>query len=166
MNNEFFNQEAVESFCGTDDLTKTIKMTTPGVWMIGLSCMFLILGILFWGIFGVISTHIETTGMIQNDKVICFLSTEDAAKVSVGNEAVSGDLHMRISSLSDLPLSREEASGIVEGDYFLHVMMPGEWAYTVTFDVEEGDPEKYRGKPLSIRVTTEHTSPIGLIFER
>ena len=146
MNNEFFNQEAVESFCGTDDLTKTIKMTTPGVWMIGLSCLFLILGILFWGIFGVISTHIETTGMIQNDKVICTFTGWTGTGLSEASTSVtipSGSTGNREYTANWSPIS-----------------------YTVTFDVEEGDPEKYRGKPLSIRVTTEHTSPIGLIFER
>lgn len=166
MQQELFNQEALEHFNSPDDLTKTIKMTSPGVWMTAVACLLFMLGVFAWGVFGVVSAFIETTGMERDGKVICFVSIEDVSRIEMGNEASAGEMLLKISEISFLPLSKKEASAMIEGDYFVNMMVTEEWVYAVTFDIVKGDPLLYADRPFSIKVTTERTSPLGLIFER
>ena len=82
-----FNKKASEKLRSPDDLDKYVRVTNPSVWVALAACVALLVGILTWGVFGAVTTSVNTTGTCVKGSVVCFLTAEDAAKVSVGDRA-------------------------------------------------------------------------------
>ena len=157
-----FNQKATEKLRSPDDLDKYIQVTNPSVWIVLLACSVLLVGLLLWGFLGAVTTSVSATGVSVNKQAICFLSAEDAAKVNEGDVANVGGQPMTVEKVTSVPLSRAEAGEVLESDYLVSTLMPGDWAYQVTFD---GDVSGLAsGVPLATNITTERVAPISLVL--
>lgn len=157
-----FNKRATEKLRSPDDLEKYVRVTNPSVWVVLAACIAMLVGLLAWGIFGAVTTSVSGTGTMLDNKVVCFLSAEDAAHVVEGNDAVVQGESMTVTSKSQVPLSRDEASKVLESDYLVSALLPDDWAYEVTL---EGDTsEMAEGVPLALSITTERIAPISLIL--
>ena len=160
-----FNKKASEKLRSPDDLDNYVRVTNPSVWVALAACVALLVGILAWGVFGAVTTSVNTTGACVKGSVVCFLTAEDAAKVSVGDKAsVSGE-QMEVKSISAVPLSRDEAKAVVAKDYLVSTLVKGDWAYVVFFDGDE-EYNFVEEVPLPVTITTERVAPISLIFGR
>ena len=163
IGSSIFNKKASEKLCSPDDLDKYVRVTNPSVWVVLVACVALLVGFLSWGMFGAVTTSVNTTGTYAKGSVICFLTAEDAAKVSVGDSANVGGEIMEVKSISSVPLSRDEAKAIVEKDYLVSTLIKGDWAYIVYFT--GGDESEFVEEvPLPVNITTEHVAPMSLIF--
>ncbi|HAM14640.1 MAG TPA: hypothetical protein DCP91_01980 [Eggerthellaceae bacterium] len=161
--NSIFNKRATEKLRSPDDLDKYVRVTNPSVWVVLVACIALLAGLLMWGVFGAVTTSVSATGAVVNRMPICFLNAEDVAKVRVGDSAVVGNENMVVSKVARIPMSHEEAHGILESDYLVSTLLNDEWDYAVIFE-GDGDYDFYEGVPLSIRITVERVSPISLIL--
>ena len=157
-----FNKRATEKLQSPDDLDQYVRVTNPSVWIVLAACVALLAGLLAWGVFGAVTTSVTATGVAVNGRALCFLTAENAAQVEVGDNAVvSGEL-MKVSEVSAVPLSRDEAGHVLASDYLVSTLISGDWAYMVTFS---GDVEELAtGVPLSVSIMTESVSPISLIL--
>ena len=164
ISSSIFNKKATEKLRSPDDLEKYVRVTNPSAWVIVGSCMFLLAGLLVWGIFGAISTSISTTGTVVNDAPICFLSGEDAAHVSVGDIATVDGKNVVVSNVAAVPYSRDEAHELVENDYLVSTLMQEDWGYLVEFERRNEADTFADHVPLAIVITTERFAPISLIF--
>ena len=162
LSSSIFNKKATEKLRNPDDLEKYIRLTNPSILVILGACAALIAGLLSWGVFGSVSTSVSLTGVLSKDQVMCFLPTEDAAKVHVGDMASVAGEHMKVSKISTIPISRDEAKSIIPSDYLVSTLMGEDWAYQVIF---EGDTSKIApGIPLSVNITTERIAPLSVIL--
>ena len=157
-----FNQPATQRLRNPDDLDKYLGVTTPSVWYIIGACIALLLGLLAWGVFGAVTTSVSTTGVCVDGSAMCFLEAEDAAKVQVGDVAVVGGEQMKVASISRVPVSRDEASGILRSDYLVSALVEGDWAYQVVFQGTTGSLDE--NVPLTVTITTERIAPIRLVL--
>ena len=152
-----------------DELEKCVRVTPPSAWVALAAFAVLLAGLLAWAVFGTIATRVPTTAAVVDGQAICFLSAEDVVKMHVDDRAeIDGEalgidgVTLIVSSISDLPVSRAEAAKIASGDYLVEALMPGNWAYQVSF---EGDTSKLpEGVPLSMEVTVERLAPISLML--
>ena len=152
-----------------DELEKCVRVTPPSAWVALAAFAVLLAGLLAWAVFGTIATRVPTTAAVVNGQAICFLSAEDVVKMHVDDRAeIDGEalgidgVTLIVSSISDLPVSRAEAAKIAPGDFLVEALMPGNWAYQVTF---AGDTSKLpEGVPLSMEVTVERLAPISLML--
>jgi hypothetical protein len=152
-----------------DELEKCVRVTPPSAWVALVAFVVLLAGLLAWAVFGTIATRVPTTAAVVNGQAICFLSQDDVVKMHEGDQAdVDGEalgidnVTLKINSISDLPVSRAEAAKIAPGDFLVEALMPGNWAYQVTF---AGDTSKLpEGVPLSMEVTVERLAPISLML--
>lgn len=160
-----FNKKAAEKLRSPDDLDKFVRVTNPSVWLVLAACIVLLVSLLAWGVFGTATTGVQATGAYVNGSVVCFLSGEDASKVHVGDVANVEGEQMEVSSISAVPLSRDEAKQVVISDYLVSTLVNGDWAYVVYFE-GDGDYPFAEGIPLSVNITTERIAPIGLVFGR
>ena len=160
--NSIFNKRATEKLRSPDDLDRYVRVTNPSVYAILGACLALLAGLLAWGIFGSVTTSVTGLGARVEGDVICFLDTENASVVSVGDIAnVSGE-HMEVAEISAVPLSRSEAGKVLGSDYLTSSLVTGEWAYQVRFT---GDASKLAaGVPLSVNITTERIAPLVLVM--
>ena len=157
-----FNKKATEKLRSPDDLDKYVRVTNPSVWLVLVACLAMLIGLLAWGIFGAVTTSVATTGTCVEGRAVCFLSADDAAKVSVGNVAMVGGERMTGSSVSSIPLSISEASSVLKSDYLVSTLVQEDWAYQINF---EGDTsELSEGVPLVVNITTERVAPLSLIL--
>jgi hypothetical protein len=95
---------------------------------------------------------------------MCFLSAEDAAKVSVGDAASVGGVRTSVAEVTAVPLSRDEARERLGSDYLVSTLVKGDWAYLVTFERIDDDSNLAQGVPLSVDITTERVAPIRLLL--
>lgn len=157
-----FNEKASEKLRSPDDLDKYVRVTNPGVWVVLAACASLIIGLLAWGVFGAVTTIVTDTGVRIDNRVVCYFNAEDTAHIAVGDTAMVGGERFKVSSISEVPYSREEAYDLLESDYLVSTLFEGDYAYEVEF---EGPIEKLdEDIPLAITVNTERVAPISLIL--
>lgn len=157
-----FNQRASERLRSPDDLDKYVRVTNPSVWVVLAACMALLAGILAWGVFGSVSTNVTTMGVVMDGRAVCFLSTEDVARVHAGDAASVGGTQMQVDKVAAVPLSQDEAHELLSSDYLTTTLVGADWAYPVSFS---GDVSGLaEGVPLPVAITTERVAPISLIM--
>ena len=157
-----FNKRATEKLRSPDDLDKYVRVANPSVWVVLAACIVLLAGLLAWGVLGSVATNVTATGVVVKGEAMCFLSADNAAKVHEGDFANVGGDPMKVAKISAVPVSKEEASRILESDYLVSTLVDGDWAYKVDF---EGDTSELPSNvPLSVSITVERIAPISLIF--
>lgn len=162
--NSIFNKKATEKLRNPDDLDKFVRVTNPSVWVALAACLALLAGLFAWGVFGAVTTSVSCTGTSINGKTMCFVTAEDIAKINIGDDAIVGGEHMKVSAVGSVPLSRGEASKLLVNDYLVDTLMKSDWAYQVSFDGDSS--ELTQGVPLTTSITVERIAPISLIFGR
>ena len=157
-----FNERATEKLRSPDDLDKYIRVTNPSVWVVLAACVVLLAGLLMWGVLGSVTTNVTTTGVSIEGEAMCFLDAESAAKVHVGDVANVDGVHLAVASISDVPISQDEAHAILESDYLVSTLAKDKWDYLISF--EGNTSELKQGVPLAVSITAERTAPISLIL--
>lgn len=165
LSSSIFNKKATEQLRSPEDLDKYVQVTKPSVWLVLFACAALLVGLLAWGVFGSVSTNVSTAGAVDEGAVVCLLGAESAAQVSAGDEAVVNGVPCTVESISEVPLSRFEASQIVDSDYLASTLITSDWSYVVRLS-GTGIEELPSGVPLPVSITTESVAPISLILGR
>lgn len=94
-----------------------------------------------------------------------FLTTDEVEKVHVGDAVTAGDTDFKVAEISDVPISRDEARGVVGSDYLLKTLVADDWVYVARLTGEGADALP-SGKPLAMRIECERTAPLSVIFGR
>lgn len=157
-----FSKKAMDKMRSPDDLDKTLRIASPGVLAVLCACVIFLLGFLAWGFFGRITSAVSATGVFLGGKVECFLSDEEMAGVDIGDKANAGGAAMRVTAVSETPLSREETREVVNSDYLLDRLMEGKWAYRVTLEGNASALEE--GAAVPVHITVKAVAPIRLIL--
>ena len=161
-NTSIFTEKAENKLRSPDDLDDYVRVTNPSVWVVLAACISLVIGLLVWGILGSVYTSVAATGVVVNDKAMCFLSADDVAKVDEGDVATVDGVQMKVADVASIPMSRDEADDVLPSDYLASTLIAGDWVYQVTFD---GDISQLdRGVPLTVSIVVERIAPISLIF--
>ena len=162
--NKIFTKKASEKLRSPDNLDEYIRVTNPSIWVVLAACITLVVGLFAWGMFGTAETSVNTMGTCVEGKVVCFLPSNKASSVHVGDDAnVDGKL-MKVAEMSAIPLSRVESREIVGSDYLASTLVTDDWTYLLHFSGDD-DQQFSEGIPLSITITTERIPPISLIFK-
>ena len=159
-----FNKRAAEQLQSPDDLDKYVRVTNPSVWIILLATVALVFGLLAWGIFGTVSSSVNTMGVVLDDQVMCFLSPDQIADIQEGSEAYLENQRTTIRSISAIPVSRDEAQELLKSDYLTASLFQGDWAYVVQLE-PVGSGTLRSGIPIDVSITTERVAPISFIFD-
>ena len=158
-----FNKKATEKLRSPDDLDKYVRVTNPSIWVVLAACVALLLGLLAWGVLGTAATNVSATATCVDDTVVCFLTTEDVAKVHEDDAAFVDGKHMTVDSISKIPLSRNEVANLLQSDYLVSVVVASDWTYQVTFKGE--DASAFAQKvPLQTSITVGRIAPISLVL--
>ena len=147
-----------------DDMERYLKITNPSVWIVLGACAAVLVGALVWGFFGSVSVRVQTFGVCRDGRTFSFLTTEDAGKVHTGDVAMVSGMKMKVSDVSTIPNSREEANDMTGSHYLTDTMMPQTWGYRCVFESASGEnpPEMV---PLTVQITTNVIRPISLLFQ-
>lgn len=158
-----FNRKATAKLRNPDDLELYIRVTNPSVWAVLGACIFLLAGLLAWGVFGSVTTSVSAKGAVVEGNAVCFLAAEDVGKVHQGDGANFGGEPMKVESVSSVPYSRDEARSELGSDYLASTLMPGDWAYQVIFSGDVADLAE--AVPQTVGITVERIAPIALVLK-
>lgn len=157
-----FTEKAADKLRSPDDLDEYVRVTNPNVWVVLAACTVLMIGLFAWGFLGTAETSVGATGTYVKGEVLCFLPSDEASSVHVGDVANVNGALMHVASIGDVPVSRVEAREIIGGDYLASTLVEDDWTHVVSFS---GAADFKEGIPLSVTITTERIAPISLIFK-
>jgi len=159
--NPIFNKKAADKLSSPDDLDRYIRVTNPSLIAVLGACLALLIGLAVWGIFGTVTTGVHTMGAVIDGYAFCYLTREDAQRVEVGNYAEFDGRDMRVSDVTEDPLSRGELHEMLGNDYLSTALVPSDWNYIVSFEGDVKDIKEYT--PQEVNITTERVAPINLV---
>ena len=158
-----FNKKASDKLRSADDLDKYLRVTNPSVWVMLFACMSLLAGLLSWGVFGTVTTNVSTMGAIVDGKTLCYLPTDDAESVKIGDSVTVEGKPMAVAEISSTPLSRKEVTEELKSEYLVSRLVQNNWSYRLHL---EGDATGLaRNVPLDVDIMTDSCSPISLLFK-
>ena len=163
LGGSIFAEKAANKLKSPDDLDKYLRVTNPSIWMALVACCLLLAGLLAWGVFGVINTNVIAAGVREGDTVVAFVDPDLIVGVDTGDTASVHGESMRVAEVSSAPLSREDITKIVKGDYLVSAILEGEWAYKVVLE-GDGNYDFSEGVPLTVEINAESIAPLEAVL--
>ena len=148
MNTNLFRKASVDRVNSPEQLNEYIRVANPSVWLVLAAVVMLLLGVVIWGVFGTVTTTIETGVVVDGGTALCYVSAEDASRIAAGMTVCAEQSLGSVTSVSAAPVQIDEGftdyilylTGFVKGD-FCHVVkveLPGVtdgvYAATITVD--------------------------------
>ncbi len=72
MNNSIFRQKSIDRVSSPEQLNDYIRVTSPRIWLVIAAVLFLIAGMIFWGVFGTVEMR-DAEGNVQEVHPITFV---------------------------------------------------------------------------------------------
>lgn len=154
--NSIFRKSSLERISSPDQLNDYIKVESPSVWLILTAIIVLLFGVCFWGIFGTLTTICETSAVVKDGLVTCYVTPEQVVTIAEGME-------LRLDKMSGTVTSVAEEPVLVTEDfdsYALHLgeQKIGDWVVPVTAQTL-ADNGTYKAE-----IITETISPISFLL--
>ncbi len=157
MNTELFRKSSIDRVNSPEQLNDYIRVTNPGVWVILLAVCALLVGVVIWGVFGVIETKVPATIIVENSKALCYLSASDYSSVKEGMKVdVDGSTGV-IEKVEKNPVE-------IDGNYssyflFLSSLKTGDFAYVALLSLDGVEDGVY-----SASVIVDSINPIYFVI--
>ena len=101
--NALFRKESVESIQSPEQLNDYMRVTNPTVWIILVSLIIMLAGMLIWSYYATIDSFIRGTAIVEDGSmVVVFTDTQVANNVEEGMEVTAGNSTSVITSLGRL----------------------------------------------------------------
>jgi biotin carboxyl carrier protein len=102
MKQDIFSQEALERLRSPEQLDAVIKVTQPVAWMAVITLSFLVVSIVLWSVFGVMSVSVPCVGMVIDPAGVVNVYHDTSGKISEvlvrpGNRVRVGDVVAKLS---------------------------------------------------------------------
>lgn len=156
MSSSVFRNSSLDRVSSPEQLNDYIKVSNPSVWVILAAAVIFLIGVVVWGIFGTLTTTKEAVAVANRGNVICFVSADNAGKISAGMEVRIGDSVGTVLSVSSSPIQIGEDFD----PYALYLtrLKVGDWVYQVSVQtsVEEG--------VYPAQIIIETLSPISFVL--
>ena len=171
MQNKLFKKSSVERFSSPEKLNDYIQVSNPSSWMVLAAALALLLGVLAWGFFGVMTQSESFSGVMQEGKLQCYVSSAVSAALEPGMEVTIAPMTARedveivggkVLAIASRPLSYDEVIKDMESDYLQAALGISSWNIAVEIAPDEA---LYDGMVYVVSVVTETQRPIDLIFQ-
>ncbi len=84
-----------------DNLNEYIRVIHPSVWLLLIAMLSIVVGIVYWGIFGHVDRTIETTIYVENKQVICYVNHAEVEDITQGMTITYNNTSGTIQSLKE-----------------------------------------------------------------
>ena len=131
-----FRRESVDNIQSPEQLNDYMRVTNPTVWIVLVSIIVLLAGILVWSRFATIDSIAGGTALVEDGRmVVVFTDSQVAANVKEGMTVKAGESESTISSLgrledgtlfaiadTDLPNGNYQAGVVFRQSQLLHLL--------------------------------------------
>ncbi len=151
------NNNKTEEINNSKQLGDYITVASPGSWMIFVTALVLLLGIIIWSIFGEVESRIGTVIIADSKGIRCFVKAEDIDEINIGQKVSYSDGELIVSEINDEPIIVDEQ--LSEYVRWLGDITPGEYIYIVYLKgaVKSGI--------YDADITVKTMTPISLIYD-
>ena len=135
MNTNLFRKSSIDRVNSPEQLNEYIRVANPGVWLVLSAVVFLLIGVIIWGVFGTVETRIDTGVVVSGDTAVCYVSVEDAARLKDGMAVSAENAVGSIKHVDSAPVQVDESfsdyvlylTGFAKGDFChaVEVELPG-----------------------------------------
>jgi hypothetical protein len=143
MNNTLFRKASMDRISSPEHLDAYIKVSNPGIWVILAALCALLITVFVWSMTGSLPTRVSVPGVMKGGQAVCYLNTEDAAKVKTGQTVTvqaagqSGTFNGKVSDVGSTPLSSSEVSAELRSDYLSNTLATAKYSIRVTVAVPQ-----------------------------
>ena len=175
-NKSLFRQESIERMQSPEKTDEYIRVSTPRAWILVVSLLLAVTGVVVWGFIGSIPKTISVSGVMMEEydgNVVCLLPIDVAGAYLVGHESHitlpdGRGINGTVSTVSKDPLSYEEVGGMTRSDWRLSAIWGAEdaaYKYAVGVAVSEEDRQLLADRELvSVSVVINDVRPIEYIL--
>jgi len=152
-----FRKKTVDSIQSPEVLDDYLKVTSPGVWIFLLAVVFILVGVILWGVFGSIDTSVKFALVAEEESAVCVVPYDslsdilNAGEVSLAGDSytLSGELYEPFAVTEDTDVHIRIAGGFDIGDVVIPLALSD-------YDAANG--------VFEATVTTESLKPISLLL--
>ena len=153
-----FRERSLEAIESPENLNDYLRVTSPGVWLVLVSCIALLAGFVLWGVFGSIDTTLKLAVTASDGRAVCYVPYSELEKVAQrGEVTISGQTYaLRTGTSAKVVVVSEEMDPYIRVGGDLNV---GD--VTVELEVDAA----LQDGVYSASVVTERLKPIALLLQ-
>lgn len=158
MKKQLFREKSIERVSSPEQLNDYIRVTNPSVWMSLVAVIFLLIGIVVWGVFGKLDTVLTVGAITEGERTVCYVKEEDIGSISENMKVRLDGEEFAVAEIALQPVQLNEEYP----EYLLHVggIAEGEWAYAVVLDGTAGAD----GGIYEAKIVIESISPMTFVI--
>ena len=167
MNNTLFRKASIDRISSPEQMDAYIKVSNPGIWVILAALCALLITAFVWSMIGSLPTRVSVPGVLEGGQAVCYLSTEDAAKVKVGQNVTvqvagqRGTFDGKVFEVGSTPLSSSEIAAELNSDYLFNTLATAKYSVRVVIAVSQTDIAD--GTILSLKIIVEEKKPFDFL---
>ena len=175
-NKNLFRRESIERMQSPEKTDEYIRVSTPRAWILVVSLLLVVAGVVVWGFTGSITKTVSVSGVMAEEyggDVLCLIPIDVAGEYLVGHEShitlpdgrgVRGTVHF----VSKDPLSYEEVGQMTRSAWRLSAIWGAEdsaYQYAVGIAVDEESRQLITDRELvTVSVVLNDVRPIEYIL--
>lgn len=167
MNNTLFRKASIDRISSPEQMDAYIKVSNPGIWVILAALGTLLITVFIWSMIGSLPTRVSVSGVMKGGQAVCYLSTEDAAKVMAGQTVTVQAAKQRstfegiVSNVSSTPLSSSEVAAELNSDYLFDTLITSKYCVRAVIAVSQTGIAD--GTMLSLKIIVEEKKPFDFL---
>ncbi len=158
MNYNLFRKKSIESINSTKQLNEYIHINSPSIWVIILSIVILLVGIIVWSIFGTITSTINTVIVKENENTICYIDDRNLDSIKNGMTVYVQGQEGTIQNISNTPIQFDKKTDA----YILYV---GDFSSDSFYFIADVEIDDIKEGVYPAKIEIENTNPITFIIK-
>lgn len=164
LGSQMFRESAMRKMSSAEDLDHYLKVTNPSAWiLIGAVAVLLIVAFI-WGITASLPVSMNTTGVLKNGEIVCFLPLDNNASATTDSKVTAVGHETHIVSVNSNPHSQREVAAAIGSDYALSTLDVAQWSYKVIVALPDELADWDEGDDVPIVITTREVAPLSYLF--
>ena len=159
---QLFRQSALDQVSAATGLDAYVRAVRPSTWLVAIAAVIAIAALLVWGFTAKVATTINDNGVVNDGKVVSYLTEQNRIEVSVGDRALVNNKEATVTDVSATPLSSRDAGAIAPDDYTLQMLKLEDWNYPVYLTMDDMPAE---GTLVDVIITTDEVAPIQFLLD-
>ncbi len=111
MSESIFRQKSLDKVSSPEQLNDYISVTTPGVWMLIVSIILILIGVIVWGSVAELDTTVDAPVIIKDENATFYVKAEDALKVTIGKPVRIAKVEGKVVNIGVDSMKAEEVLG-------------------------------------------------------
>lgn len=155
MKKSIFREKSIERISSPEQFDEYVKVSNPSVWVLLTAIIILLMGFLYWSIFGRLSTTIPVAVVSTGDQVYCYVLEDDSEEIVIGKEVVLDNIKLAITGISSTPeyVAEDDNATVV------HILESEDDVWTVKCVLDGSLPEG----TYEAELVTDSIAPITFI---